>query len=268
MKTAKAWRALKVTKLFQIIAATAAFSVGITACKTQPPAVAVQPEKFVSPKSGRTYRHVLVADNDEQFEKFEIPHLVLGRPSPDNFLGTDRKAAKTSISSGPLTEFADVADLLNRLPATDHQMLSHNPPISKSSNSDRTTEEQQNVRVKLGFIYAVAKESDNDFHVILGTAPDVTPAEFVNVEVSGLPNTGEFRAPLKDVRDKFKAFFGTSISSSGYHKFSANPIPVQVTGSLFYDIDHPPGAVGPEDTKPHTSWEIHPVTEVEFEPGI
>lgn len=251
-----------------LLLATVLFAFGTGGCKTQAPQKAVvtgQPQRFVSQKTGKVFAYVVVPDTDEEHERFEIPRLLFGRPSKDNFMGTDRKAAKTSISDGPLTDRADVADLLAHLPATDAQMLNHNPPISKSADSDRVSEEQHNVRVQVGFIYAVAKEADNDYHVMLGTAPGGA-TQFINVEVSGLPKTGSFRGPLKDVRDKFQNFFGDAIAGGGYHKFLDSPIPVRITGSLFYDIDHPPGAVGPTGMKPETAWEIHPVTDIEFEP--
>ena len=227
--------------------------------------VTAPPKQFVSPKTGKTFTYVLVPDTDEEHEKFEIPRIVFGAPSKDNFLGTDRGAAKTSISSGPQVTRTDVADLLAHLPDTDENMMSHNPPISKSATSGRVSEEEQNVVVEAGFIYAVAKEADNDYHIILGTAPGAA-AQFINVEVSGLPKSGASRVPLKQVRDKFQNHFGAAITGSGYHKWVGDPVPVRVTGSLFYDIDHPPGAVGPTGLKPTTAWEIHPVTDIEFEP--
>jgi hypothetical protein len=253
----------------RVLALLSAIVLGIIAsgCKTQPApqtAAPSPPHQFISKKTGKSFTYVIVADMDAEHERFEIPHGLF-RPSKDNFAGTDRKAAKTSVSDAPPTTRADVAELLANLPASDDQMLNHNPPISKSADSDRVIEEQQNVVVLNGFIYAVAKESDNDYHVILGTAPG-GPGQYVNVEISGLPASGPFRAPLRDVRTKFQDFFGSTIAGSGYHKFTGNPIPVRITGSLFYDIDHPPGAVGPADTKPQTAWEIHPVTDIEFEP--
>jgi len=41
------------------------------------------------------------------------------------------------------------------------------------------------------------------------------------------------------------------------------PIAVEVQGSLFYDIDHEPGVVGPLDMQPRTAWEIHPISELQ-----
>src|SRR5882672_735518 len=232
----------------------------VSGCKTakKPPTTVdftAPTNQFVSPKTGKTFAYVIVPDTDEEHEPFEIPRVVFGAPSKDNFLGTDRKAAKTSISSGPQTTRADVAALLAHLPDTDANMMNHTPPISRNPASGRVTEEEQNVLVEAGFIYAVAKEADNDYHIILGTAPGA-PAQFINVEVSGLPKSGAFRAPLKQVRDKFQNHFGAAIAGSGYHKWVGAPVPVRISGSLFYDIDHPPGAVGPTGLKPTTAWEI------------
>ena len=119
-----------------------AFCVALTGCKTAPP------KQFVSAKTGKTFAYVVVADKDEEREPFELP--TLGARSADNFMGTDRKAAKTSISAAPTIDRADVAELLTNLPKSDQAMLNHNPPISKSADSDRLPEEEQNVRVQHG----------------------------------------------------------------------------------------------------------------------
>jgi hypothetical protein len=43
------------------------------------------------------------------------------------------------------------------------------------------------------------------------------------------------------------------------------PVPVRVTGSFFWDVDHsPPNFIGPNDFKTKTSWEIHPISKIEF----
>jgi len=71
---------------------------------------------------------------------------------------------------------------------------------------------------------------------------------------------------LKEARTAFKDFFrehGDQFGSS-YKKFDP-PIPVRVEGSLFFDLDHAAGVVGPQGMRPSTAWEIHPVTKIEFE---
>jgi hypothetical protein len=179
---------------------------------------------------------------------------------PDNFRGTDRKAVKTSIAPGPIQPFPDLAAVLNSVPSDD-TMLSRN--ISKAPDSPREMEEQQNVTVP-AFIYASAKESDNDYHVIIGTADANQSGMFMNAEISGLP-TGAFRQQLTVPRQAFKNFFGSDLPGRSYAFFDP-PIAVTVTGSLFFDVDHAAGAVGPDGFKPQTAWEIHPISNIVFEP--
>lgn len=91
----------------------------------------------------------------------------------------------------------------------------------------------------------------------------------MNVEVSGLPAANSpFLTMLSAARNEFKAFFtanGNALPMSGYDKYDP-PIPIKVTGSLFFDVDHVPPAVGPTGMKPLTAWEIHPVSDIQFEP--
>ncbi len=138
--------------------------------------------------------------------------------------------------------------------------------ISKAADSGRLPEEQSVVIVR-GFLYAASRESDNDFHCIVGSDPGPS-TRFMNVEVSGLPpSSSQFFAVLKTARDEFKAFFSSgadALPTQGYEKYDP-PISIQVTGSLFFDVDHVPPAVGPEGMKPQTAWEIHPVSDMQFE---
>ena len=90
----------------------------------------------------------------------------------------------------------------------------------------------------------------------------------MNVEVSALPpSSSQFFAPIRAARNQFKAFFttnGNSLPVTGYDKYDP-PIAVTITGSLFFDVDHVPPAVGPTGMKPKTAWEIHPVSDFQFE---
>jgi hypothetical protein len=65
---------------------------------------------------------------------------------------------------------------------------------------------------------------------------------------------------LEDARAEFENLFGDELRSGGYTQFT--PTHVLITGCLFYDIDHPAGAVGPRDHAPATAWEIHPITSI------
>jgi hypothetical protein len=88
----------------------------------------------------------------------------------------------------------------------------------------------------------------------------------LNVEVSGIPvgGTNANRKRLIEVRDQFQQAFSLGATGPKGYKRPHEPIPVRITGSLFWDVDHAPGAVGPDDLKPGTSWEIHPVSAIEF----
>ncbi len=88
----------------------------------------------------------------------------------------------------------------------------------------------------------------------------------MNVEVSGIPvgGTNANRTQLIAVRDQFKQAFNLGATGPQGYKRPHVPVPVRITGSLFWDVDHPPGAVGPGDLKPQTAWEIHPVSAMEF----
>jgi hypothetical protein len=240
-------------------------------CVSQrPPATTVPPSgataHLVSAKSGKTYSVIHLDEVDAAAEPFAPPTNALAAASPDNFHGTDRGNAKTSLVDDPQpANFADLESFLaSPLLVPDGAMLAHDPPITKNVDDPRTAEEQHNVEVT-AFLYASRKESDNDFHCIIGAAPDHAPA-FFNVEISGLPLGGEFRQPLKDVRDGFKTFFSDSLPGPRYVKFDP-PIPVHIKGALFFDVDHPAGAVGPTGLRPATAWEIHPVSTIELEPA-
>lgn len=227
---------------------------------TSPP-TPVPVQTFVSPK-GRTYRVIDTLEKGEFVETGRPPSAAAAATAADNFNGTDRKAAKTSIADAPVESFSSVRELLATLPA-DNTMLALG--ISRDATSDRVQQEKRNVSV-VGYIYAVKSEEDHDFHVILGMSPDDAGSAFLNVEVSGLPQGGVARAQLKAARTAFKNFFapqGVNFSSS-YRKFDP-PIPVRVEGSLFFDVDHAAGVVGPQGMRPKTAWEIHPVTAIEFE---
>jgi len=190
---------------------------------------------------------------------------VTGKAKPKrDFAGNDRGSAKTSIADAPVESFADLAAFIATLPS-DNQMKMLG--ISKEWESDRVMQEKRNVEVT-AFIYAVKFEDDHDYHVIVGSDPADPNPVFFNVEVSGLPEEASpHRAALDAVRTTFEDFFaqlGVTLKST-YVKFPEG-IPVRLRGSLFFDVDHPAGVVGPEGMRPQTAWEIHPMTAIVFEP--
>lgn len=217
---------------------------------------------LVSPK-GLRYRITDSGQFDEE-EEHDRPESFAARAAAgsENFAGTARKCAKTSIANAQEEEPSTLDELLASL-RSDRSMIDRTPPISHAATSDRVAEETRNVTVD-AFLYAASREEDNDFHLIIGNDRRGSQRQYMNVEISGLPASGPFVAPLKAARSQFKGFFAGELPENSYD-FYEPAIPGQVSGSLFYDIDHRPGAVGPASLKPRTAWEIHPITDIEFE---
>jgi len=227
-----------------------------------------KPARAVTIK-GKQYRIIPTADKgehakDEVEKAAELPSAKgTNIPASDVFRGTSRRIAKTTIFNGPVEDFDSVASLLDSLPKNQAMRDKH---LSNAPTSNRVAEERKNVRVK-AYIYAFKKEDDNDYHVILGDAPDAEDLRYLNAEVSGIPlaGTDANRAQLSAVRTAFKSTFGLGASGPGSYFKPDPPIPVRVGGSLFWDVDHEdPPYVGPQSHKPKTPWEIHPISEIEF----
>jgi hypothetical protein len=213
------------------------------------------------------YRVITTHEHDDFDEpvRTSLPFRALARrgASGEQFEGHDREDAKTSIAQGGSATFGSIAAVRASL-ASDSDMRALG--ITKASDSERTAPEQGNVTVK-GLILAISKEADNDFHLIVGDPECDDGGCLINVEVSGLPPAQSPDATaLKEVRSKFLAFFDGKEpgTSRGYDKFEPG-IPVTLTGSLFFDVDHAAGAVGPKGLKPDSAWEIHPLSDITFQ---
>ncbi len=186
-------------------------------------------------------------------------------PTSDNFSGSARKAAKLSIATGKVEQFADLSAMVNSF-APDQSMIHHTPTITTAPTSGRVKEEQRNIHVK-AFLYASSREADNDFHVIIGRDPSLTPELYMTMEVSGLPpKSNPAFAALNTTRSAFKTFFGTNLPGPTYDFFHP-PIPVEIEGSLFFDMTHATGQrPGPASLKSRmpTIWEVHPASSLKF----
>ncbi len=223
--------------------------------------------------SGPTYRIIHTSEMDEYEEGANLPaHLagaVAAAPTGDSFKGKDRKAAKLSISTAKLETFKDLRTLINSL-APEKEMTSQSPPISRASTSDRVKEEKRNVHVK-AFIYAASREADNDFHLIIGRDPKATPEMYMTMELSGLPpkSSASFKK-LSAARAAFKKFFDDNLGGNlpGLkYDYPDPPIPVEIEGSLFFDVTHAAGSrPGPKSLKSRMPviWEVHPITKMVF----
>ena len=179
----------------------------------------------------------------------------------NRFKGSARAHAKTTIAHANLERFGDLDALVATIPP-DSKMLSYQPRINR--DTPRVAEELRNVAV-CAWIVATKGESDNDCHVMLSNADGST---IFNAEVSGIPDTGakDNRKRLFDARATFEAFVAQDGRTTGNYTGWGDAVPVYVEGSLFYDTEHKPGAVGPAFARPKSAWEIHPVTKVLFEP--
>src|SRR6266853_4814905 len=195
------------------------------------------------------------------------PAAAAAAPPGDNFGGTARKAAKLSISTAKTENFADVKALIKTLPA-ESKMIHHTPKIGTGATSKRVKEEERNIHVT-AFMYAASREADNDFHLIIGRDPSATPEMYMTMELSGLPaKTDASFAQLKATRDAFKAFFKSipagklpGLTYDFYHP----PVPVQIDGSVFFDMTHATGQrPGPPSLKSRMPviWEVHPITKI------
>jgi hypothetical protein len=92
---------------------------------------------------------------------------------------------------------------------------------------------------------------------------------YMTMEISGLPprRSADFTR-LKSARGAYKAFFGDDLPGASYD-FYDPPIPVEIQGSLFFDMSHATGPrPGPQSLRQDmpTIWEIHPISEIVFEP--
>jgi len=255
-----------------------ALLLGLVSCQTGPRIVTVQKavardlvpsdngwvenEEYVQPS---TYSASVVTRGGG----FKLPN------DGENFQGTDRGIAKTKPAVTPARNIEFSQLLLEFQPgeqkSDDNMRMHHEPAMSKDFHFDRVPEEDDNVEVE-GWIIATHKENDNDFHIILATDPGIIDEaspdrwKLMNVEVSGLPPKGTTgRESLVTTREEFKSVFLPAVPDSATKNYTyVKPIHVRIVGSIFFDVDHAPGAVGPDQFKPMTSWEIHPMTSLEF----
>jgi hypothetical protein len=219
--------------------------------------------------SARTYRILRTNEVDPKDAPVAIAAAPFAAaPVSDNFTGTARKAAKLSMSDAKVELFTDLPDLVHSLPSR-ATMVNHTPAISTDAGQDRVAEEERNVQLR-AFLYAASREADNDFHLIIGRDPNADTPMYMTAEVSGLPeHSAASFATLKAARDAYQTFFGADGLPGTSYDFYDPPIPVEVTGSLFFDMSHASGnGPGPQSLRHDipTIWEIHPITHIVFEP--
>lgn len=201
------------------------------------------------------------ADHDEEFENEQrTENERTTATCTDAFAGSARKAAKTSYASVSYGTYASINALRVTLP-TDSYMKG----LGITNSSPRVSEENRNRSITTSYLYAIARESDNDFHMIIGDA-NSSAGNLLNCEASGNPPSSQSSySAINSVRSYLKSYFGTDFcGQSGYTKFSPALRITVLKGSLFFDIDHAAGTVGPTGLRPNTAWEMHPIRTITF----
>lgn len=230
----------------------------------------IGPAAAAAPGMGSQYRVIRTLEVDEYEPPVVVSDIVAmsapRAPPPDNkFRGTSRKAAKLSVANADTEAFDDVKKLISTLEA--HDAMVNHPDISTDKTNNRVEEERRNVKVA-AFLYAASREDDNDYHLIIGRDPSKS-AKYLTVEISGLPSSSSTHfSKLNGARDAYFEFFGDGLPGTSYD-FYDPPIPVEIEGSLFFDMSHATGGrPGPSKLRPKMPvvWEIHPVTAIVFEP--
>lgn len=187
------------------------------------------------------------------------------------YAGCARRIAKVSLvpEAEAATElYTSIADFKRNALDANHMLDAFmrngiEPRLRTGANHDRHPSERRNVAIDV-LLYAVKHEPDNDYHLIVGDPGCKRSECFFNIEVSGLPlgSHPDFGA-LQKTQGDFEAFISHASVDGSYHYWN-DPPRARVSGSLFYDISHPPGDVGPKGMQPWTAWEIHPVRTIEI----
>jgi len=248
----------------------AAFLIVLSGCATQPPKEST-PHPLAAHIGAVTYQ---VRDSGDATPDEHPSGIGLAGPpscqkwgtaTGEIFHGCARRAAKVSlvpIGDAAAERYQTVVELKQNL-IDDDTMRHHTPPITEAADSERLSDEQRNV-VLDAVVYAFKAEDDRDFHLIVGDPDCDSPRCFMNVEVSALPKeAGSDKDDLTSVRAEFRSWLESEPGAT-YLFFvddqgNGSPVPVRIEGSLFYDLDHVAGTVGPTGFRPDTSWEIHPI---------
>lgn len=207
------------------------------------------------------YTMVTYEENlDEKDETENIPSPDAATTCSDAFVGSARAVAKTSYASVSYGTYSSI-NTMRAVLQTDTYMRS----IGITNSSPRVTEENRNRNITTSYLYAIARESDNDFHMIIGDANNAA-GNLLNCEASGNPASSQSSyVAINAVRTYLKSYFGTDFcGQSGYTKFTPAISISLLKGSLFFDIDHAAGTVGPLGLRPNTSWEMHPIHNITF----
>jgi hypothetical protein len=208
---------------------------------------------------------VVYSCQDATSQSVAIP-AVQAVDSTEIFTGKVRKDAKTSFADAAVDTFRDVKQLRNSF--KDEEWM-HKYSDARKQKAPRCKEEQKNVALTNVYLFAVSREDDNDFHLILGSNPAQGKNQvFISAEVSGLPDPASpHYAALKAVRETFKHYFADRYKKEQIFFVNEKRPPIKleyIEGSLFFDNHHYNAYSGFNGFKAATAWEIHPVRVLRF----
>jgi hypothetical protein len=221
-------------------------------------------------------KYILVYnDRDVVFDTGEDSELELAGPrcpsvdpdkkcNSDIFQGCNRGNVKTTMLTKSPDSYQTVAELLSVLP---NKASMKARGISSLETGARDIAENKNVVIRKAFLFAIYKEDDNDYHMIIGSTASLSTAVLMNIEISGLP-----RVAGTAVKNKFRKTRSRIESVPYLQNIPCMPSPVKllatpielknIKGSLFWDAQHASGGVGPKAARPKSAWEIHPVIDL------
>jgi hypothetical protein len=139
--------------------------------------------------------------------------------------------------------------------------------ISSLETGARDIAENKNVVVRKAFLFAIYKEDDNDYHMIVGSTSSLSTAVLMNIEISGLPRVAgvTIKNKFRNTRNRIESvpYLQNIPCMPSPVKLLATPIELKdIKGSLFWDAQHAGGGVGPKAARPKSAWEIHPVIDL------
>lgn len=205
------------------------------------------------------YRKVSFGEDNDSINDDEQKINKLAPCSP-LFSGNDRKVAKISLVNSQEDKYSSFNDFRNTLQPDG---FIRSLGITTSTTSDRISQENRNVNISGSYLYAIKNESDGDLHMIIG---DLSNVALTNCEASGYPSSSySSYKKIKTVRETVVTRFGTDFCGKSKYTIFSPPIRLfTLKGSLFFDVDHAAGIVGPIGYRPTTSWEVHPVSSIKF----
>lgn len=201
------------------------------------------------------------------------------------FQGSFRESCKTTMLDDAPEAFDSVAALKTKYLVADKTMLSTHPEV-KGADQDRIDEEKHVVTVTAYLLSCKSERAhtvtrrkrdgsttqkilgDNDVHIIIGDSA-ADPKTMLNIEVSGLPRSGDPGQRFERVRNQLLDVLAAArVKPAMSYRAPADPLRVEVTGSLYFDATHGPGDAGDKKRGfvPKTVWEIHPVQEIKVAP--